>query len=44
MMFDVESLSQVASATFAVTADCGISDCDDGQTDCDCDCDCVGDC
>lgn len=24
-------------------SDCGIDDCDDGQTDCDCDCDCGDD-
>lgn len=44
LIFDVASLTEQAKSDQSFSADCGISDCDDGQTDCDCDCDCKGDC
>lgn len=41
-VFDLDAVRELANYTL-YASDCGIDDCDDGQTDCDCDCDCGDD-
>ena len=41
-IFDLDAMRN-RSAQWLASSDCGIDDCDDGQTDCDCDCDCGDD-